>query len=94
MGLAKWIGRLRPGRVIWCSHEALHAQRLAPFDTAEISRTPLDAIIVTMRVIFGAGQVSGLLAELLEAPDTRNLAMGYRMPHAGAFSTSPATRAC
>mmetsp|Transcript_4342 Transcript_4342/g.10499 ORF Transcript_4342/g.10499 Transcript_4342/m.10499 type:complete len:1328 (+) Transcript_4342:191-4174(+) len=82
-------GRVRPGCVIRLYSERLFSEGFEPFDTAEITRMPLDNVIVSLRAMFGDGPITPLLEETIEPPDILTIARSFRSLYEGRLLSAP-----
>mmetsp|Transcript_10144 Transcript_10144/g.14653 ORF Transcript_10144/g.14653 Transcript_10144/m.14653 type:complete len:1391 (-) Transcript_10144:2876-7048(-) len=82
-------GRLRPGTVYRMYPKEMFDNFMEKFEPGEISRMPLDSVILMLKVMLPKESATELLQNCLEPPDVKNINRSFLSLHESQFITEP-----
>ena len=82
-------GRVRPGNVYRLYPKQAYDSFLAPFESGEILRSPLDTVILNLRTIVSEESITELLLDCLEPPKVENIQRSLASLYMAGFIDAP-----
>lgn len=80
-------GRLRPGTVYRIYPKLVFENWMEEFEPGEISRMPLDSVILMLKVMLPLETTTDLLQDCIEPPDIKNILRSFSSLHQSHFIT-------
>lgn len=81
-------GRVRPGSVYRLYSRSAYESYMAPFETGEMARMPLDSVILSLREMLSE-EVTPILLDCLEAPDISTIERSFKSLYDSNFISAP-----